>query len=100
MVYRDRAPFYPPAQVVTLQRKGEFFQRKEPRMLHSGKEVIDTMVDLIYQAKYSIDLQYYSFEADETGLRILDALTQAKKANSRLRIRLLVDNSVEYLHNG
>lgn len=101
MNYPDRAPLYPPVRsVVMLNQAGEHSQRKEPRMLRSGKEVIDTMVDLIHQAKHSIDLQYYSFEADETGLRVLGALTQAKKANPQLRIRILVDNSVEYLHNG
>lgn len=101
MNYTDRAPLpHPIISAPTLNQISEHSQRKEPRMLRSGKEVIDTMVDLIHQAKYSIDLQYYSFEADETGLKILDALTQAKKANPQLKVRLLVDNSIEYLHNG
>ncbi len=69
-------------------------------LLQTGKEVIGEMVRLIGQAKYSIDMQFYSYEMDATGKKILDACIAAKQQNPNLRIQLLIDNSVEYLHNG
>ncbi len=85
---------------VALDRHLSLQPRAKEVMLPTGKDVIDTKVRLIGEAKYSIDMQYYSFEADETGRRILDACKDAKARNPQLKIRVLVDNSVEYLHNG
>lgn len=73
---------------------------RKVEMLRSGKEIFAKMLHLIDTAKYSIDMQYYSFEADETGRKVLDACKRAKERNPNLKIRLLVDNSIEYLHNG
>lgn len=73
---------------------------EKTEILHSGKEIFNKMLRLINTAKYSIDMQYYSFEADQTGRRILDAVKKAKEKNPSLRVRLLVDNSIEHLHNG
>ena len=83
-----------------LPTRESTLRKPESRMLTSGPEIIDTMVSLIDQAKHSVDMQYYAFQADATGMKILDACRRAKEKNPNLRIRLLIDNSVEYLHNG
>lgn len=68
--------------------------------LTSGKEVISRLVGMIGEAKHSIDLQFYTFEADSTGRKVLGALAQAKAKNPDLKIRLLVDNSISLRHDG
>lgn len=75
---------------------------KKIEMLRSSNEIFAKMLSLIATAKYSIDLQYYSYETDGNGIgkKILDACQLAKKRNPHLKIRVLLDNSVEYLHNG
>lgn len=80
--------------------KDRFIRKPEVKMLTTGPEIITTMVSLIHQAKHSVDMQYYAFQADETGMKILTACKEAKAKNPNLKIRLLIDNSVEYLHNG
>lgn len=73
--------------------------------LTRGKDIINRLVGtettpgLIQQAKYSIDLQFYTFEADATGRKVLSALREAKAKNPNLQIRLLVDNSISMFHN-
>lgn len=69
-------------------------------MLKNGKEIFGKMLSLIETAKYSIDMQYYAFEADGPGRKILEACKKAKEENPNLKIRILVDNSIEHLHNG
>lgn len=72
----------------------------EGKVLRSGREIMDTMIDLIGQAKYSVDMQFYAFEAKDRGKEIIEACVKAHEANPNLKIRVLIDNSVEYLHNG
>ncbi|HEX7042887.1 MAG TPA: phosphatidylserine/phosphatidylglycerophosphate/cardiolipin synthase family protein [Patescibacteria group bacterium] len=74
------------------------FGKKE--LLKSGKEIFSRMVESIKSAKYSVDMQYYSFEADGPGKAILEAIEEAKTRNPNLKVRILVDNSIEHLHNG
>lgn len=47
------------------------------RLLHGGREYFDTLELLISKARQCIHLQVYIFEADETGIRIVDALVAA-----------------------
>jgi len=68
--------------------------------LTTGKEIIAKVLSLIGQAKHTIDLQFYTFEADSTGRKVLEALAQAKEKNPTLKIRLLADDSIDFRHGG
>lgn len=58
------------------------------------------MLGMIGTAKKSIDLQFYTFEADTTGRKVLDALRSAKEKNPNIQIRLLIDGSNDFRHDG
>jgi cardiolipin synthase len=47
------------------------------RLLRSGRDYFQQLETLLSSAKVEIHLQTYVFEADETGLRIIEALRQA-----------------------
>lgn len=49
----------------------------------------DSLLDGIAQAQYSIDLDFYIFELDVLGLKIIDALIAA--AQRQVKIRLMID---------
>ena len=58
-------------------------------VLGGGKECFDAIVEAIGRAKHHVHVCYYIFEADKTGARILDALTERAKAG--VKVRLLTD---------
>lgn len=47
------------------------------RLVRSGVDYFDTLLELINRAKEVIHLQTYIFDADETGLRVISALKEA-----------------------
>jgi putative cardiolipin synthase len=49
-----------------------------------------TRIELINQAKHSLDLQYYLFQGDDTGRFMMRALRQA--AERGVRVRILIDD--------
>jgi cardiolipin synthase C len=60
------------------------------RLLPLGPFSYDTRLQLARLATVSLDLQYYHFEADETGRTLLRALRDA--AQRGVRVRLLLDD--------
>lgn len=58
-------------------------------MVRGGKEYFDRMISMINDARESIHLQVYIFEADETGRMVADALIQA--AQRKVDVYLLCD---------
>lgn len=88
----------PMAPVKPLSPERPKIPQKET--LTTGKEIISRIVSMIGQAKYSVDLQFYTFEADATGKKVLDAIRAAKERNPNLQVRLLADNSIDYFHGG
>ena len=60
------------------------------RLLPLGPFSYDTRLQLARLATVSLDLQYYHFEADETGRTLLRALRDA--ALRGVRVRLLIDD--------
>ncbi len=52
-------------------------------------QAFELLMELINQAKEQISLETYIFEADDTGNKILDALTE--KAKQGVEVRLLMD---------
>ena len=60
------------------------------RMLSAGMDWLLARVELIDAASSSLDLQYYIFHGDESGLLIASALLRA--AERGVRIRLILDD--------
>jgi putative cardiolipin synthase len=60
------------------------------RILQSGVDGLLLRLELIEHAQRSLDLQYYIFRADESGLLIGNALVRA--AQRGVRVRVLVDD--------
>ncbi len=58
-------------------------------LLQGGKDYFDLLENIIAESKESIHLQVYIFEADETGLRIIQALLSA--AQRKVKVYLMVD---------
>lgn len=85
---------------MTRERISSPFPQRKSETLTTGKEVIGRLIGMIGEAKHSIDLQFYTFEADSTGRKVLSALASAKERNPDLKIRLLVDNSISIRHGG
>jgi len=58
-------------------------------LLVGGAATFDSIMDAVREAKDHIHLEYYIFEPDETGLRLIALLCQ--KAREGVTVRLLVD---------
>jgi cardiolipin synthase C len=61
------------------------------RILPAGVDGLLLRLQLIERARRSLDLQYYIFRADESGLQIANALVRA--AQRGVRVRILVDDA-------
>ncbi|MCL7986327.1 cardiolipin synthase [Sphingobacterium sp. lm-10] len=61
----------------------------EVTLLHNGEEKFAHLLESLRQAKYFIHLEYYIFEHDEIGGKIMALLEE--KANAGVTVRLLVD---------
>lgn len=61
----------------------------EVDLLVGGSQTFDHIIAAIQEAKYHVHLEYYIFEPDHTGERLLDALTA--RAQAGVQVRLLVD---------
>jgi cardiolipin synthase len=59
------------------------------RLVHGGKDYFSTLIQLIDDAKTSIHLQTYIYDADETGRMVADALLRA--ARRKVQIFILLD---------
>lgn len=59
------------------------------RLIHGGQDYFSTLVQLIDQAKVTIHLQTYIYEADETGRLIAEALIRA--ARRKVQVYILLD---------
>ncbi|UAY51559.1 phospholipase D-like domain-containing protein [Ferruginibacter albus] len=59
------------------------------KLIHGGKEYFDTLLTLFDKAAFSIHLQTYIFEEDETGRLVADALIKA--ATKGIKVFVLVD---------
>lgn len=58
-------------------------------LLVGGAATFDSILEAIGQAQHHIHVEYYIFEPDTTGLRLLEALCD--KARQGVKVRLLVD---------
>lgn len=70
------------------------YQHGKVALLHSGEEFFSALEKLINHAQEIIYLQVYIFDEDETGNRILKALSAAAKRG--VRVYLMVDGFGSY----
>jgi cardiolipin synthase len=59
------------------------------QLLVDGAATFDALVAAIARASHHVHLEYYLFEADQTGTRVRDALIE--RAAAGVRVRLLLD---------
>ena len=59
------------------------------QLLVGGAATFDALVAAIAQARHHVHVEYYMFDADRTGARIRDALTE--RARAGIKVRLLLD---------
>ena len=91
---RKKAPAAPErlhqiARLVTASAHFPVSTADEVELLVGGAATFDDILDAIQTARHHIHLEYYIFEPDQTGLRILQALTQ--QAHAGVKVRLLLD---------
>lgn len=67
------------------------------QLLSSNKDFLNILERDIKQANFSIDLQFYTFEADSIGKRIAKELFKARKRG--IRIRFIIDRFIDFSHN-
>jgi cardiolipin synthase C len=83
------------AMATTLGTKWSAAAPEDPslsafRLLPSSLEALAARIALIDAAERSLDLQYYIFHGDETGLFLVDRLVTA--ADRGVRVRILIDD--------
>ena len=62
----------------------------EVKLLVNGEEKFPIFLDDLEQAQHSIHLEYYIFDLDEIGKKVLDVLE--RKAEQGVRVRVIVDS--------
>jgi len=66
-------------------------------LLPSSETAIDGLIGLIGSARATVDLMMFGWQDDPTGRLVADAL--ATRAQSGVRVRLMVDKAAHVLHN-
>ncbi len=59
-------------------------------VLNDGKKTFEAIIEAMANARHSIHLQYYIFDEDEIGNKVLDILK--KKAQEGVEVRMIVDD--------
>jgi cardiolipin synthase A/B len=67
------------------------------KLLPNSKVFLDDLEEGIKRAKSSIDLQFYTFEADSVGNRVAEHLFAANKRG--VKIRFIIDYFIDLFHN-
>jgi cardiolipin synthase len=65
------------ARKKTAKLLAGYTHHNKVRLVHGGADFFATIEQLIDGARYTIHLQTYIFDADETGKRVSDALLRA-----------------------
>jgi len=73
----------------SVSKRNTYLQNKSLDLYRSGKPFFDLITSLINEARYSIQVQTYIFEEDETGTLVADALMHA--ARRGIKVSMVVD---------
>ncbi len=71
-----------------------YYPGHSARLLHSGQEYFDSLVDIIRSARHTLYLQYYIYDNDQTGALITSELIAATTRG--VRVYLMVDGFGSY----
>ena len=77
-------------RMLLMSQDGFLTENNQVDVFTDGHELFDQVIEDIYNAKHYIHLEYYTFELDGLGKRILDALET--KLKEGLEVKLLYDD--------
>lgn len=77
-------------RMLLMNQDGFLTENNQVDVFTDGHELFDQVIEDIYNAKHYIHLEYYTFELDGLGKRILDALET--KLKEGLEVKLLYDD--------
>ena len=72
-------------------------EAREARLFLNGDDCYDALVAAIAGARHHVHLEYYIFNDDQSGTRVIDALIERARAGTE--VRLLVDARAEGLRH-
>jgi cardiolipin synthase A/B len=72
-------------------------QESTYQLLSSTKDFLNILEKDIRQARSTVDLQFYTFEADSIGKRVARELFKARKRG--IRVRFIIDRFIDLSHN-
>src|SRR6187551_699563 len=75
--------------VKPASQRSSYTHNNAVRLIHGGAEFFRTLEEMIDGAKESLHIQMYIFEADDTGVRIANALKRA--ALRQVKVHMLLD---------
>jgi cardiolipin synthase len=75
--------------VKRTSQRSSYTQNNAIRLIHSGSAYFQVLEEMIDSARDSLHFQVYIFEADETGVRIADALKRA--AARGVKVHMMLD---------
>lgn len=70
------------------------------RLIPSKEAFVNRLIERIREEPTSISLQFYTYEADAVGNRVIEALREKKKKDPQVSIQLLADDSNNMFHDG
>jgi cardiolipin synthase A/B len=73
------------------------YPKTEYKLLSNSHVFLDDLEEEIMKAKSSIDLQFFTFEADSVGNRVAKCLFNAKLRG--VKIRFIMDHFIDLFHN-
>jgi len=80
-----------------LQLKKIIYPKTLYKLLPNTYVFLDNLEKAIKEAKSSIDLQFFTFEADAVGKRVVDLLFKARLRG--IQIRFIIDHYIDLSHN-
>lgn len=80
-----------------LKKNKNIYPKTSYQLLPDTYKFLDDLEIEIKKAKSSIDLQFYTFEADSVGNRVAECLFAAKRRG--MKIRFMIDYFIDLFHN-
>jgi cardiolipin synthase A/B len=89
LLFLKGIPMSPAMSLHFIQRGPGYSAANKVQLIKGGASYFQMMESLLDEAKYSVHLQVYIFDGDETGNRIIEALLRA--AQRKVHVYLLLD---------
>jgi len=75
--------------VKPLSTRSSYTRNNAIRLIHGGRAYFQVLEEMIDEARESIHFQMYIYDADETGVRIANALKRA--ASRKVKVHMMLD---------